>query len=192
MNRTEFFKILISELKNIQPSELQDVLQYYNEYFDDAGVENEQSVLEELGSPQKIAAAIRETSTLNYIASGQNSPKRSLNALWITLIAIFALPIGLPLALSLFAVLFTVILVWGILILCFFIIAFALTVTGFFSAIASFLVIPSSIPTFIFVLGVGLTFCGLGILLFVPSIALAKLSFKSIMLLINRKILRRG
>lgn len=192
MNRTEFFRILISELRDIQASELQDVLQYYNEYFDDAGAENEQSVLEELGSPQKIAAAIRETSTLNYITSGQAGPKRSLNALWVTLIAIFALPVGLPLALSLFAVIFSLVLVWATVILCFFILAFSLTVSGFLCAIASFLVIPSSIPTFIFILGSGLALCGLGILFFVPSIALARLSFKSIMLFINHKILRRG
>ena len=34
-------------------------MQYYNDYFDDAGSENEEKVIEELGSPAKLAETIR-------------------------------------------------------------------------------------------------------------------------------------
>ena len=36
-----------------------DALDFYNSYFDDAGAENEASVLRELGSPEKVAAIIK-------------------------------------------------------------------------------------------------------------------------------------
>lgn len=46
-------------LADISETERQDALDFYNSYFDDAGAENEASVLRELGSPEKVAAIIK-------------------------------------------------------------------------------------------------------------------------------------
>ena len=43
MNRVDFMKQLESLLQNISPAEREEALQYYNEYFNDAGAENEQA-----------------------------------------------------------------------------------------------------------------------------------------------------
>ena len=51
MNRTEFMRQLESLLQNISATEREEALQYYNEYFNDAGPENEQNVIEALGNP---------------------------------------------------------------------------------------------------------------------------------------------
>lgn len=59
MNRKEFMSRLESLLWNISPAEREEALQYYNDYFDDAGAENEQTVIETLGDPEKIAETIR-------------------------------------------------------------------------------------------------------------------------------------
>ena len=47
MNRTEYMRQLESLLQNISATEREEALQYYNEYFNDAGPENEQNVIEE-------------------------------------------------------------------------------------------------------------------------------------------------
>lgn len=60
MNRQEFLRQLESLLMNIPANERADALAYYNDYFDEAGLENEQNVIEELGSPQKVAQSIIE------------------------------------------------------------------------------------------------------------------------------------
>lgn len=60
MNRQEFLRQLESLLMNIPEQERADALAYYNDYFDEAGVENEQNVIQELGSPQKVAQSIIE------------------------------------------------------------------------------------------------------------------------------------
>ncbi|MGN0156022.1 MAG: DUF1700 domain-containing protein [Lachnospiraceae bacterium] len=60
MNRTEFMQKLEALLLDIPESERAEALNYYNEYFNDAGVENEQEVIDTLGSPEKIAATIKE------------------------------------------------------------------------------------------------------------------------------------
>ena len=59
MNRVDFMRQLESLLQNISPAEREEALQYYNEYFNDAGPENEQDVIEALGNPAKVAENIK-------------------------------------------------------------------------------------------------------------------------------------
>ena len=60
MNRTEYMRQLESLLQNISATEREEALQYYNEYFNDAGPENEQNVIEALGNPAKVAENIKK------------------------------------------------------------------------------------------------------------------------------------
>ena len=60
MNRIEFMTELASLLQDISVEERTSAMQYYNDYFDDAGEENEQKIIEELGSPVRIAAELKE------------------------------------------------------------------------------------------------------------------------------------
>lgn len=59
MNRTEFMTELAALLQDIPVEERREAMQYYNDYFDDAGPENEQQVIDELESPKKVAANIK-------------------------------------------------------------------------------------------------------------------------------------
>ena len=60
MNRVEFIEQLERLLSDIPKSDKLDALAYYNDYFDEAGAENEAQVIRELGSPDKVAATIKE------------------------------------------------------------------------------------------------------------------------------------
>lgn len=59
MNRIEFMTELAALLQDVPVEERRDAMKYYNDYFDDAGEENEQRVIEELESPVKVAATIK-------------------------------------------------------------------------------------------------------------------------------------
>lgn len=59
MNRETFMKQLERLLGDISENERDEALQYYNDYFNDAGAENETKVLEELGSPELVARKIK-------------------------------------------------------------------------------------------------------------------------------------
>ncbi len=59
MNRNTFMKQLESLLQNVSEAERKEALEYYENYFDDAGAENEQEVLDTLGDPAVIADNIR-------------------------------------------------------------------------------------------------------------------------------------
>lgn len=60
MSRWEFMRQLEELLFDISPSEREEALQYYNDYFNDAGRENEQEVIKALGSPEQVAKIVRE------------------------------------------------------------------------------------------------------------------------------------
>ena len=59
MNRIEFMTELAALLQDVPIEERRDAMKFYNDYFDDAGEENEQKVVEELESPAKVAATIK-------------------------------------------------------------------------------------------------------------------------------------
>lgn len=59
MNRIEFMNRLSFLLSDIPENEREEAVQYYNDYLDDAGVENEEEVLRSLGRPEDLADSIR-------------------------------------------------------------------------------------------------------------------------------------
>lgn len=66
MKRSEFMSRLNDLLADMQEAEREEALQYYNDYLDDAGEENEESAIEGLGSPESVASSIKNA------ASGEN------------------------------------------------------------------------------------------------------------------------
>lgn len=59
MSRFDFMRRLEGLLSDIPLEERNDAMQYYNDYFDDAGVDNEDNIISELGSPERIAGIIK-------------------------------------------------------------------------------------------------------------------------------------
>lgn len=55
MNRLEFMTELTALLQDMPAEEREEALQYYNDYFEDAGIDRESDVIKELESPKKVA-----------------------------------------------------------------------------------------------------------------------------------------
>lgn len=62
MTKYEFLGDLSRLLKDLPEEERKQALHYYEDYFADAGEDNEQEVLNELGSPENIAELIKADS----------------------------------------------------------------------------------------------------------------------------------
>lgn len=76
MKRAEFMRQLESLLQSIPAAEREEALQYYNNYFDDAGEESEQEVIEALGNPARVAENIRRD--LLESGCGETAPGKVL------------------------------------------------------------------------------------------------------------------
>lgn len=59
MTRNAYLTRLAELLQDIPAEERVAAMEYYNDYFDDAGGENEQQVIRELGSPEQVAAEVK-------------------------------------------------------------------------------------------------------------------------------------
>lgn len=66
MDRAEYMKELAYLLQDVSDGEREEALQYYEDYFDDAGPDKEEQVIRELGRPEKVAAIIREGARNGY------------------------------------------------------------------------------------------------------------------------------
>lgn len=76
MTKYEFLGDLSRLLSDLPEEERMEAMEYYEDYFSDAGRENEAQVIKELGSPERIAAQIKGESQepLEY---GDNSTMKS-------------------------------------------------------------------------------------------------------------------
>ena len=110
MNREEYLYALYHCLYALSAEEKAAAMQYYTEYFDDAGPENEQQVISELGPPQEVAKQIlKDFATDRYpFQAGRpgRDSGRGKTGWWMIIIGLIALPILLPVAITLLAILF--------------------------------------------------------------------------------------
>ena len=79
MTKYEFLGDLSRLLADLPEEERKQALHYYEDYFADAGEDNEQEVLTELGSPVEIAEQIKNDNTEN-ISYGEGTVSRATDA----------------------------------------------------------------------------------------------------------------
>lgn len=166
MNRAEFMKILRSELHKLPEDERNAALEFYEEYFDEAGTENEQQVIENLGNPKKVAAQIKSEYAVRQLDNEEiPTAKKGWSAFKWAIVGICSAPISIPLAVVLVAL---VISAFAIFVSC-----AAGVIAGILGAAAgsiAFLVMgilafPAAVSTAIMLLGMGLAGLGISVLL---------------------------
>lgn len=116
MNKTQYLLELRRLLASLPVLERERAIEFYNNYFDEAGEENEAAVIEELGPPARLARQIIEQTPADGYASPRNSvpaapacgaqgnaysapvQKKGMSGWLIALIIVVSLPVTLPLA----------------------------------------------------------------------------------------------
>lgn len=130
MTKEQFLFQLEQKLLDIPEDERAEAMEYYRDYFSDAGPENEELVILELGSPDKVAASIKDglragrddAGTIGHPPQTRGSGKRfsETNAgskqtdsrskwLLIIVVAIFTFPFWIGIAGALFGILVAVV-----------------------------------------------------------------------------------
>lgn len=131
MNRQEFIKKLESELSKLPKDEVKDAIDYYNEYLDDAGLENEEAALKELGNPSRIATQIKADFAVKQLSAkrevGNSEGKKGVAIIWWVILGIFTAPVALPIAIT-----------GGLLAICILLTIAIIVITGLFCVAAFF------------------------------------------------------
>lgn len=179
MKKEEFLKELESLLVGISEEERADAIAFYRSYFEDAGEENEPSILAELESPQKVAESILkdlggesktdDTATTGYYNTVQEQMPPKKDDTWktvlIIILAILSSPIWLTILAVLVCVLFAIIcVVFGVVVAAVAVMG-SLIITGFVLSVIGIALIPGgSVAAGIGLLGGGCLVLALGIL----------------------------
>lgn len=178
MNRQEFMKQLEELLADVPENEKKEALEYYENYFEDAGIEQEAAIIEELQSPQAVASSIKKDlfgenyQAYSYFqqngAQNQNQGAKKDNLgrnILIGVLLVITFPVWVGIAGGLFGILIgAVAAVFGIAV-AFVAVVGALLISGSImiglGIIKSFAGLPA---VGILVIGIGLLFLALGIL----------------------------
>lgn len=184
MTSQEYLNQLQKYLKKLPQSDYEDAMEYFTEYFADAGPENEQAVIEELGTPKLAAAELMmnllDKKTDEYAAMEQEEKRKEkkkttgANIIWIAVLALFAAPIGAPVLISVILVLLCVALCVALFDMSIFLAAAVGVAVGIKLLLRGILAVTVSFGGFSLITGMGILLIGISILCIVFGVYLAK------------------
>lgn len=221
MSRKAFMARLDELLADITEAEKEEALSYYEEYFEDAGPENEEEVISSLGSPEKVAATIKAGLSENAQEEGEFSETGYTNSYYdvkdevatinkrkglggigtggwviILILCLFALPILGPLLLGVLGTIFGLLVAVAAVI-------FAVLVTGIALVVAAVAMVAAGFATLfatplvgVALIGAALLVAGIGILIailgfWVVTKVIPPL-FRGLVELIRKPFVRKG
>ena len=189
MNRIEFMAQLKMHLRKLPFDEVKDAVEYYEQYFDDAGEENEQTVLSDLGSPSAVSSQLIASFA---VKDTEKSAKKGLSTTWMAILAVFASPLALPSALVVVVLAFALVIVILSVIAAIGITGIGSVFGGITSVITSIFIVLQSFPTSLFFLGLGLIASGVGLAVVLGTVQLSKICFPALAKSMGKFILRRN
>ncbi len=115
MNKQDYILNLRRHLCSLSHDDINDAIAYVEEYFNEAGLENEEKIIEDLGTPYQYAQAIIKEHKDKFQQTNQSTQDSNNNAVkkpWyknpiVIILLICSLPITLPLLLIIPILLFT-------------------------------------------------------------------------------------
>lgn len=163
MNRQTFMNRLAGELSKLPKEEIQAAMEYYSEYFDEAGADREEETIKDLGSPSRVATQIKADYAVRQLDEhgGRQSAKKGFSAVLWVILGIFAAPIGLPLAVALGAVALAVFVTIFAVILSLLLCLGAFCIGGIAMVIIGIVGLTGSLAGGLLLIGLGLASAGL-------------------------------
>ena len=191
MTKNEFLSQLGRRLRALPDSERRDAVDYYEGYLDDAAGDVA-LVIERLGSPAEVAAKILAEFAASDVHEPEPAKWQGLSMAWAVILAVFALPIGLPIALAVASVALALLAVVFSLLVTFGVTALSLAVAGVFSLAMGLLALPQNAPLAMMMLGAALAALGIGILFAKLTAVMSTAGFRAVAKFAGKAIMRRG
>ena len=185
MTRTEYIAKLTKYLRKLPQKDYEEALEYFMEYFEEAGPENEAQVIAELGTPKEAAHEVISRLLDEKIIEEKSSLRNKTTILWIAILAVLASPVALPILLFFLAMIVTLLMIIFAVIVTALALTFALLISGVYTFFASFSLLSVSLASTLFGGGLGLLMFGGALLLLLISFEICKLIVKLITLLIK-------
>ena len=185
MTKTEYIAKLTKYLRKLPQQDYKEAIEYFMEYFEEAGPENEARVIAELGTPKEAAHEVISRLLEEKIVEDKSSLRNKTAILWIAILAVLASPVALPILLFFLAMIMTLLMIIFAVIVTALALTFALLISGVYTFFTSFSLLSVSLASTLFGGGLGLLMFGGALLLLLISFEICKLIVKLIALLIK-------
>ena len=185
MTKTEYIAKLTKYLRKLPQQDYEEAIEYFMEYFEEAGPENEARVIAELGTPKEAAHEVISRLLEEKIVEDKSSLRNKTTILWIAILAVLASPVALPILLFFLAMIMTLLMIIFAVIVTALALTFALLISGVYTFFRSFSLLSVSLASTLFGGGLGLLMFGGALLLLLISFEICKLIVKLITLLIK-------
>ncbi|MDO4169318.1 MAG: DUF1700 domain-containing protein [Lachnospiraceae bacterium] len=194
MKREEYLNELRKYLKRLPQEDYENAMEYFTEYFAEAGPEGEDAIIEELGTPKEAANELLNQ-LLDEKTESLKTDKRKTSIktiILIVILAIFAAPIGIPMALVFVVLLFVLLIVLFLLLFSAALFGVGFMALGIKAFIRGIIAFATSAAGGAIVTGIGIAAVGAGILVLFLSYYLCKWIGIGIFHFVRTAIHRKG
>lgn len=191
MTKVEYLAKLDKYLHKLPKEDYQEAMDYFREYFEEAGSENEAQVIAELGTPKEAAQDIISRLLDEKIGSKEKTSRSRVTMVWLAILAIMATPVAIPLALFLFSVIIAIFVLGVAAIAVVLSLGIAFLTSGIYMLFDSWSYLNISFSTTALSFGLGLLALGLSLLALLTTGAICKIVGCSIVNLARRTANKR-
>lgn len=168
METNPYIQELTQYLKQLSQDELNDVIDFYSEYIMDAGLTDQQEIINKLGTPKQLSRKILADYSIRALDNDQAGQphyepksKKNIRMIWLVILAMFASPVAIPVAIAVLACIFGLLVAVVAVVISAFLVLLALFAVGIIMIGSGFAVVGSSIPTSIFFVSGGIALIGI-------------------------------
>ena len=180
MTKVDYLAKLDKYLRKLPNEDYQEAMDYFSEYFEEAGPENEAQVITELGTPKEAARDIISRLLDEKIIEQEKTPKSRVSMVWLAILAILSAPVTLTLALFLFLAVITILALGVAAIAVVLSLGVAFLTSGIYMLFDSWYYLNISFSTTALSFGLGLLALGLSLLALLVAGAVCKVVGRSI------------
>ncbi len=176
MRKQEFLDELRARLVGLPQDDVEERLAFYSEMIDDRMEEgiSEEEAVSEVGTVDEIIARILAETPLTKLVKEKVKPKRALRA-WEIMLLVLGAPLWVPLLIAVAAIFFAALVVLFALNVCLWAVVISLAASSVMGIIFFFVfILRGEVAAGFAVLGAGIAFIGLAILLAFGSLEVEK------------------
>ena len=94
MTKTEYIAKLTKYLRKLPQQDYKEAIEYFMEYFEEAGPENEARVIAELGTPKEDAHEVISRLLDEKVIEDTTSLRNKTTIIWIAILVVLASPVA--------------------------------------------------------------------------------------------------
>lgn len=110
MTRADYMTILSHNLRRLPKEDYDRAMEYFEEYFNEAGPAHEQDAIQDLGAPEDASRELIMNLAEKNIGEQPKTVRHGVHAVWVGILGVCAAPIALPLLLALVCVIFALVI----------------------------------------------------------------------------------